>query len=70
MYALLQRVRSARVEVHGAVVGQIAQGLLVLPNARKASAFRPRMDSAGRVSGHGPEGGCLNLGVSRRQAKI
>lgn len=30
MYALLQRVRSARVEVHGAVVGQIAQGLLVL----------------------------------------
>lgn len=30
MYALLQRVRSARVEVHCAVVGQIAQGLLVL----------------------------------------
>ncbi len=30
MYTLLQRVRSARVEVHGAVVGQIAQGLLVL----------------------------------------
>ena len=29
MYALLQRVRSARVKVHGAVVGQIAQGLLV-----------------------------------------
>lgn len=41
-----------------------------LPNARKASAFRLRMDSAGRVSGHGPEGGCLNLCVSRRQAKI
>lgn len=30
MYAILQRVRSARVEVNAAVVGQIAQGLLVL----------------------------------------
>jgi D-tyrosyl-tRNA(Tyr) deacylase len=36
MLALLQRVRSARVEVAGAVVGEIAAGLLVLVCAEPA----------------------------------
>lgn len=63
MIALIQRVQRAHVEVHGAVVGQIATGLLALvavqpadgePQARRLLdrilGYRVFADSAGRMN--------------------
>lgn len=51
MRAVVQRVKSARVDVEGRTVGEIGQGMLVLVGAGRASTLEAAAQLADRVAG-------------------
>src|SRR4051794_27255586 len=73
MRAVVQRVREARVEVDGAVTGQIGPGLLILLGVAKDDTPSDVIWMSGKIAGlriFEDDGGKMNLSVEEVQGGI